>query len=205
MTASSIPVKAKQWRRWTDDETELLRLLIYQGKTWHGIARSLGRSVSSVQNRRFVAKINARAVRGDYGGWQSVQQVRQLLGLSWHAMQRITTNGDLQTTKKSAHRRCRYVSDDDLRQFLADWRFFMEWHPSLIRDPDWRIYGQECRDAIWGRWLTISDLAYELNVTNTTVFRWIQRRHFPCVQRGDRWYIWSRHLDGWPPLQGRRL
>lgn len=193
-------------RHWTDDETEQIRDLLYRGRTWHGIATSLGRSVSAVKNRVQVARIDVHATRGDYGGWHTVQSIRRMLGLNWATMQRLVRDGDIKTTRRTQYRHRRYINDDDLRQFLSDWRFFMEWHPLLIRDPDWRIYGQQCREAVWGRWLSINELAHIIGIHRASMFRWFRDGVVPCaIQRGHRWYVWSRHLDGWPPLQGQRL
>ncbi|WP_454010767.1 helix-turn-helix domain-containing protein [Aquamicrobium terrae] len=45
------------------------------------------------------------------------------------------------------------------------------------------------------RWLTVEDICRYLNVTNETVYKWIEQRDMPAHRVGRRWMA-SRHESG---------
>lgn len=192
---------------WTSDELESIARLIHEGRSRTAIQRMTGRSWDAIRTKLHLNHQGVDMIRHDLGGCRSLWSTGQLLGLHHHTMMRLVRAEELKTTFHVRGRwKHRYVADDHLMAFLSDWRYFMEWHPNLITDLDWRIYGQQCRDAVWGRWLIPADIAIATGYHIETIRLWLREGLIPhATRRGQCWYIWSRHLDGWPPLQGQRL
>lgn len=203
----TLPALSRRYKHWNDDEVEKAAQLIYNGTHWRDIQASLGRTRTGIKRALAKRSFLISELRQDYGGCRSIRAVAALMNVNHEVVTQWIANGELApTTRRHHYRKHRFVSDDALMAFMADYRYWMDWHPNLVTEPDWRIYAQRCRDAVWGRWLTPNELAYILGWSSITVLRWIKKHQIPgVICRRDYYYIWSRALDGWPPLQGRRL
>ena len=47
------------------------------------------------------------------------------------------------------------------------------------------------------RWLTVDDICKYLNVTNETVYRWIEQKNMPGHRVGRRWMFTKEEVDEW--------
>lgn len=47
------------------------------------------------------------------------------------------------------------------------------------------------------RWLTVDDICKYLNVSNETVYKWIERRRMPGHRVGRRWMFKQDEVDKW--------
>lgn len=48
-----------------------------------------------------------------------------------------------------------------------------------------------------GRWLTVEDICLYLNVSNETVYKWIEQRNMPAHRVGRRWMFKQVEVDDW--------
>jgi len=51
--------------------------------------------------------------------------------------------------------------------------------------------------AMEDRWLTVDDICKYLNVTNETVYKWIEQRNMPGHRVGRRWMFKQQKVDEW--------
>jgi excisionase family DNA binding protein len=47
------------------------------------------------------------------------------------------------------------------------------------------------------RWLTVENICRYLNVSNETVYRWIEQRKMPAHRVGRRWMFKQSEVDDW--------
>lgn len=47
------------------------------------------------------------------------------------------------------------------------------------------------------RWLTVDDICKYLNVSNETVYKWIEHRDMPGRRVGRRWMFKQNEVDEW--------
>ena len=47
------------------------------------------------------------------------------------------------------------------------------------------------------RWLTVDDICKYLNVSNETVYKWIEQRSMPGHRVGRRWMFNQNEVDEW--------
>ncbi|MDF1719259.1 MAG: helix-turn-helix domain-containing protein [Minwuia sp.] len=47
------------------------------------------------------------------------------------------------------------------------------------------------------RWLTVEDICLYLNVSNETVYKWIEQRDMPAHRVGRRWMFKQNEVDDW--------
>lgn len=47
------------------------------------------------------------------------------------------------------------------------------------------------------RWLTVDDICNYLNVSNETVYKWIEQRAMPCHRVGRRWKFKQDEVNEW--------
>lgn len=47
------------------------------------------------------------------------------------------------------------------------------------------------------RWLTVEDICAYLNVSNDTVYRWIEQNDMPAHKVGRRWMFQKQEIDDW--------
>jgi excisionase family DNA binding protein len=47
------------------------------------------------------------------------------------------------------------------------------------------------------RWLQVSDICKYLNVSNETVYKWIEKRNMPGHRVGRRWMFKQEEVDTW--------
>jgi excisionase family DNA binding protein len=47
------------------------------------------------------------------------------------------------------------------------------------------------------RWLTVDDIRKYLNVSNETVYKWIEEREMPGHRVGRRWMFKQKEVDEW--------
>lgn len=191
---------------WTHDDDERLRRLIRTGTPWKHIRRITGRTFRAARMRLFRLNETCDAIRHAPNGCRSMHETAQLLNISDHTLIRWVRLEYLQATRPAKRSGVRYITDDALRQFLRNPAYWMLWSPTVITDDDWRHYAETERRLADGRWLTPGELAHALGRQITTIHEHLQKNHIPgVVKRSRYYYIWSRALDGWPPLQGRRL
>lgn len=191
---------------WTHDDDERLKRLIRQGTPWRHIKRITGRSFTAARARLSRLNETCDTVRHMPDGCRSMREVAHLLGISEHVVLRWVRLDYIAATKPVKRRGVRWITDEALRQFMRNRDYWMLWSPKLITDDDWRHYAETERRFADGRWITPSELAYALNRRITTIHEHLQNGTIPgVVKHGRYYYIWSRHLDGWPPLQGQRL
>jgi len=51
--------------------------------------------------------------------------------------------------------------------------------------------------ALGERWLTVNDICAYLNVTNETVYKWIEKQAMPGHRVGRRWMFKLDEVDEW--------
>lgn len=47
------------------------------------------------------------------------------------------------------------------------------------------------------RWLTVDDICKYLNVSNETIYKWIEQRDMPGNRVGRRWMFKQNEVDKW--------
>lgn len=47
------------------------------------------------------------------------------------------------------------------------------------------------------RWLTVDDICKYLNVSNDTVYKWIEQKSMPAQKVGRRWMFKKDEVDEW--------
>ena len=47
------------------------------------------------------------------------------------------------------------------------------------------------------RWLTVEDICKYLNISNETVYKWIEQRNMPGNRVGRRWMFKQNEVDDW--------
>ncbi len=47
------------------------------------------------------------------------------------------------------------------------------------------------------RWLTVDDICKYLNVSNETIYKWIEQRGMPGHRVGRRWMFKQKEVDEW--------
>jgi excisionase family DNA binding protein len=47
------------------------------------------------------------------------------------------------------------------------------------------------------RWLMVEDICRYLNVSNETVYKWIEQRDMPAHRVGRRWMFTQNEVDDW--------
>lgn len=47
------------------------------------------------------------------------------------------------------------------------------------------------------RWLTVDDICKYLNVSNDTVYKWIEQKNMPAQKVGRRWMFKKDEVDEW--------
>lgn len=47
------------------------------------------------------------------------------------------------------------------------------------------------------RWLTVEDIRGYLNVSNETIYKWIEQRNMPAHRVGRRWMFKKGEVDDW--------
>ena len=47
------------------------------------------------------------------------------------------------------------------------------------------------------QWLTVDEICKYLNVTNETIYKWIETRHMPGHRVGRRWLFKQLEVDAW--------
>ncbi len=47
------------------------------------------------------------------------------------------------------------------------------------------------------RWLTVDDICRYLNVSNETIYKWIEQRKMPAHRVGRRWMFKQSEVDDW--------
>lgn len=47
------------------------------------------------------------------------------------------------------------------------------------------------------RWLTVEDICGYLNVSNETIYKWIEQRNMPAHRVGRRWMFKQSEVDDW--------
>lgn len=52
------------------------------------------------------------------------------------------------------------------------------------------------------RWLTVDDICKYLNVSNETVYKWIEQRNLPGHRVGRRWMFKKEQVDAWVEAGG---
>jgi excisionase family DNA binding protein len=52
------------------------------------------------------------------------------------------------------------------------------------------------------RWLTVDDICKYLNVSNETVYKWIEQRNMPGHRVGRRWMFKKEQVDAWVEAGG---
>jgi excisionase family DNA binding protein len=52
------------------------------------------------------------------------------------------------------------------------------------------------------RWLTVDDICKYLNVSNETVYKWIEKRAMPGHRVGRRWMFKKDEVDAWVKAGG---
>lgn len=52
------------------------------------------------------------------------------------------------------------------------------------------------------RWLTVDDICKYLNVSNETIYKWIDQRGMPAHKVGRRWMFKKEQVDEWVQTGG---
>ena len=52
------------------------------------------------------------------------------------------------------------------------------------------------------RWLTVDDICTYLNVSNDTVYKWIEQKSMPGHKVGRRWMFKKDEVDAWVKSDG---
>lgn len=47
------------------------------------------------------------------------------------------------------------------------------------------------------RWLTVDDICKYLNISNDTVYKWIEQKNMPAQKVGRRWMFKKEEVDEW--------
>lgn len=47
------------------------------------------------------------------------------------------------------------------------------------------------------QWLTVNDICKYLNVSNETIYKWIEQRNMPSHRVGRRWMFKQDEVDDW--------
>lgn len=47
------------------------------------------------------------------------------------------------------------------------------------------------------RWLTVDDISKYLNISNETIYKWIEKRGMPAHKVGRRWMFKRAQIDEW--------
>jgi excisionase family DNA binding protein len=47
------------------------------------------------------------------------------------------------------------------------------------------------------KWLTVDDICEYLNVSNETIYKWIEQRKMPAHRVGRRWMFKVQEVDAW--------
>ena len=47
------------------------------------------------------------------------------------------------------------------------------------------------------RWLTVGDISKYLNISNETIYKWIEKREMPAHKVGRRWMFKRAQIDEW--------
>ncbi|MHB1632720.1 MAG: helix-turn-helix domain-containing protein [Acidithiobacillus sp.] len=82
------------------------------------------------------------------------------------------------------------------------WRYFAALRPDFRATPwvpsgFYRKHDERRTKAMDERWLTVDDICKYLNVSNETVYKWIEQRAMPGHRVGRRWMFKQDEVDEW--------
>jgi hypothetical protein len=205
-------------RPWLQNDKELLRDMIQDGRNAAYIARKLNRGLDSIYwaANKFCGGIEL--LRND--GLARVQtpvQVAAMLGMASETIRRWIKKGYITASKNVVYHRTNgrkphnkeiaesfLVTDDSLMQFLQDCRYWGLWRVEKITDRDWREYAQDIRAGAHAEWLSTAQVAQRLRRSQKRIVAWRARGKFTNVRTmrvHGQYLFWSEDIARFvPPL-----
>ena len=185
-------------RRWSCQEDERLMDGIEAGKSYPAIAKKLRRSLSATYQRWDLLRSRFGDTPHRNGAWfASLMGVALYRALDWLQMGLVPAKRGRRRNGAGEWE----VSDDAIRVFLADWRYWPRWRVEDITEAGWRAYAREQRADV--RFISPVEASRVIPYSESRIYDACRRGELPATltptagRTARRWLVRVTDLERW--------